>query len=79
LHLGIISETKRKSLPAIAKVVGLNNQQNLQHFLRESPWTVKQFLNLCGSTAALALILGDAAGIGICLKGNSDGSGKNLA
>ena len=42
LHLGMISEIKRKSLPAIAKAVGLDNQQNLHHFLSESPWTVQQ-------------------------------------
>lgn len=42
LHLGMISEVKRKSLPAIAKAVGLENQQNLHHFLSESPWTVQQ-------------------------------------
>jgi SRSO17 transposase len=41
LHLGMISEIKRKSLPAIAKAVGLDNQQNLHHFLTESPWTVQ--------------------------------------
>ena len=29
LHLGMISEIKRKSLPAIAKAVGLDNQQKL--------------------------------------------------
>jgi SRSO17 transposase len=42
LHLGLISETKRKSLPAIARAVGLDNHQNLHHFLSESPWTVSQ-------------------------------------
>lgn len=42
LHLGMISEIKRKSLPAIAKAVGLDNQQNLHHFLTESPWKVQQ-------------------------------------
>jgi SRSO17 transposase len=42
LHLGMISEIKRKSLPAIAKAVGLDNQQNLHHFLTESPWTAQQ-------------------------------------
>ena len=42
LHLGMISEIKRKSLPAIAKAVGLDNQQNLHHFLTESPWQVQQ-------------------------------------
>ena len=42
LHLGMISEIKRKSLPAIARVTGLENHQNLHHFLTESPWTVPQ-------------------------------------
>ena len=40
LHVGMISEVKRKSLPAIAKVTGLPNSQSLQHFLCESPWSV---------------------------------------
>jgi SRSO17 transposase len=43
LHLGLISEVKRKSLPAIAKAVGLDNPQALHHFLSQSPWTVQQF------------------------------------
>lgn len=38
LHLGMISEVKRKSLPAIARAVGLDNPQNLHHFLSDSPW-----------------------------------------
>jgi len=42
LHLGMISEIKRKSLPAIAKAVGLDNQQNLHHFLWKSPWSAHQ-------------------------------------
>lgn len=42
LHLGMISDIKRKSLPAIAKAVGLDNQQNLHHFLTESPWSAQQ-------------------------------------
>lgn len=42
LHLGMISDIKRKSLPAIAKAVGLDNPQSLHHFLTESPWTVPQ-------------------------------------
>ena len=42
LPLGMISELKGKSLPAMAKAVGIDNQQNLPHFLRESPWTVQQ-------------------------------------
>ncbi len=32
LHLGMISEIKRKSLPAIAKAVGLNNYHCLASF-----------------------------------------------
>jgi len=38
LHLGMISDIKRKSLPAIARAVGLENHQSLHHFLTESPW-----------------------------------------
>ena len=51
LHVGMISEIKRKTLPAIAlravaepiaKIVGLNNEQSLHHFLTRSPWSVKE-------------------------------------
>jgi len=38
----MISEAKRKSLPAIAKVTGLPNAQSLQQFLVESPWSVSE-------------------------------------
>lgn len=38
LQLGLISDIKRKSLPAIAKVVGLKNGQGLHHFISQSPW-----------------------------------------
>ena len=41
LHLGIISEIPRKSLPAIARIVGLADGQELHHFLRDTPWDVK--------------------------------------
>jgi len=41
LHVGLISDIKRKTLPAIAKVVGLENEQSLHHFLTESPWKAK--------------------------------------
>ncbi len=33
LHLGIISEVKRKSLPEIARAVGLKDGQSLHNFL----------------------------------------------
>ena len=41
LHLGLISELKRKTLPAIAKVVGLEDAEGLDHFLTKSPWSVE--------------------------------------
>jgi SRSO17 transposase len=36
LHLGMISAVKRKSLPAIARAVGLSDGQELHHFLRDT-------------------------------------------
>jgi SRSO17 transposase len=42
LHLGIISIIKRKSLPEIAKIVGINSPQSLHHFLCNSPWLVTE-------------------------------------
>lgn len=42
IHLGLISDIKRKSLPEIAKVVGLENAQGLHHFLSKSPWSAKE-------------------------------------
>lgn len=43
LVLGMISELRRKTLPAIARSVGLPNAQSLHHFLQLSPWQVEQF------------------------------------
>lgn len=43
LHVGMLSDAKRKSLPTIAKVAGLKNSQPLEHFLTESPWDIEQF------------------------------------
>ncbi|MEH2080436.1 MAG: transposase [Nostoc sp.] len=42
LHLGILSEIKRKTLPEIAKTVGLKDSQTLHHFLRDALWNVKK-------------------------------------
>lgn len=36
LHAGIISDIKRKTLPAIAEIMGLENAQGLHHFLTQS-------------------------------------------
>jgi SRSO17 transposase len=41
LHLGIISNIKRKSLPELEKVVGISSQ-SLHHFLSESPWSLSE-------------------------------------
>lgn len=38
LHLGILSALPRKSLPQIAKLVGLKDGQSLHHFLRDGNW-----------------------------------------
>lgn len=40
LHLGMIAEIPRKSLPAIARAVDLPNDQVLHHCLTASPWSV---------------------------------------
>lgn len=40
LHLGLMSELPRKSLPAISKAVGLDETQSLHHFIANSPWNV---------------------------------------
>ena len=42
LHLGMISDINRKTLPAIAKVVGLEDTEGLDHFLTKSPWSVEE-------------------------------------
>ena len=52
LHVGMISDIKRKTLPAISRVVGLSNEQGLLHFLTESPWQVEEL-----EKARLRLIL----------------------
>ena len=40
--MGMLSDIPRKSLPAIARVVGLENEQGLSHFLTESPWSAEE-------------------------------------
>lgn len=62
LHVGMISDIKRKTLPAISRVVGLSNEQGLLHFLTESPWQLEQL-----RLARLSLILKVLAGREITL------------
>lgn len=42
LHVGCVSDIKRKTLPEIAKIVGLDNHQGLHHFLTASAWEVEK-------------------------------------
>ncbi|HEY9298706.1 MAG TPA: transposase [Phormidium sp.] len=42
LHLGMLSEIPKKSLPKIAKTVGLKSGQSLHHFLRDAQWDTKK-------------------------------------
>ncbi|MBF2062503.1 IS701 family transposase [Fischerella thermalis] len=62
LHIGMISDIKRKTLPAISRVVGLSNEQGLLHFLTESPWKLSDLRE-----ARLKLILQVLAGREIIL------------
>lgn len=41
LHQGILSPIPKKSLPEIAKVVGISSPQSLHHFIANSPWSVE--------------------------------------
>ena len=40
---GMISELPRKSLPQIARIVGLKDGQGLHHLLRDAVWDVNAF------------------------------------
>jgi SRSO17 transposase len=41
LHIGMMSELPRKSLPQIARIVGLKDGQGLHHLLRDAVWDVE--------------------------------------
>src|SRR5512141_2838656 len=75
LHVGMISALKRKTLPAIAKAVGLANEQGLHNLLTESPWSVNRLrqrrLNLIlelTEKKAMILLIDET---GDCKKGDS--------
>ena len=71
LHVGMLSDAKRKSLPAIAKIVGLANEQSLHHFLTDSPWTARAL-----EQRRLALILQTLQGRSIMLLIDETGDPK---
>ena len=41
LHIGLMSDMARKSLPAVAKAVGESDSQDLHHFVAEGRWSVE--------------------------------------
>ena len=51
LHLGLLTDIPRKTLPAIARAVGVEDAQSFHHFLTTSPWDAATF-----RTQRLALI-----------------------
>ncbi len=42
LQVGMLSEIKRKTLPAIAKATGESDPQALHHFVANAPWHVEE-------------------------------------
>lgn len=71
LHLGMSSDLPRKSLPAIARAVGLASDQVLHHCLTESPWSVRVL-----QKRRLALILQQLKGRSITLVIDETGDRK---
>ena len=71
LHLGIISPIKRKSLPEIAKVVGVYSAQSLHHFISKSPWSTTEL-----RTRRLSIILGALKGRSITVVVDESGDRK---
>lgn len=71
LHLGMVSEISRKSLPAIARAVGLPNDQVLHHCLTASPWSVA-----CAQRRRLSLILQQLKGRSMTLVIDETGDRK---
>ena len=43
LHLGLLTNIARKTLPAIARAVGVEDAQSFHHFLTNSPWEAATF------------------------------------
>ncbi len=75
LHMGLISELPRKSLPALGKAVGLSDGQGLHHLVVDANWSVNA---LCERRLALLKqALGERSFVlcidetGDCKKGNT--------
>lgn len=70
---GMISEIKRKTLPAIARAVGLTIDQVLHYFLNESAWKVEAL-----KQQRLSLILQWLRGRSIILVTDETGDKKRV-
>src|SRR5437763_16139661 len=42
VQIGLLSEIKRKTLPAIGRAVGESDPQTLHHFVAYAPWRVEE-------------------------------------
>ncbi len=71
LHLGLVAPLPRKTLPAIAKAVGLPNEQGLLHVLTDAPWRVEAL-----RYQRLALILNQIHGQALVLVIDDTGDRK---
>ncbi|MBD1850137.1 transposase [Cyanobacteria bacterium FACHB-502] len=69
LHVGLLSGLARKTLPAIAQLVGLQNAQSLHHFLRGGVWSVEQLRAV--RLSLIAHTVGERR-IGLCLDETGD-------
>jgi SRSO17 transposase len=71
LHIGLLSGIKRKTLPAIAREVGLENEQGLHNFLTSSPWLAKSLkerrLKLIGSAKQVMIEPKMNGSLGFCV------------
>jgi len=68
LQLGLISEVKRKTLPAVARVVGADPQA-LHHFLTRAPWSTTPFRK---QRLALTEDASAGRGITVCIDDTGD-------
>jgi SRSO17 transposase len=69
LHIGLISELPRKSLPAIARAVGADESQGLHHFVSQANWSAEALRE--ARLGLLQQALGDRK-FGLCIDKTGD-------
>ena len=69
IHLGMLSEIPRKSLPKIARAVGLKDSQGLNYFLKEAHWDVEKVREI--RLWLTKLLIGEK-GITLCIDETGD-------